>query len=174
MKKNGVILFEEKQYLGYNRYSNVRRFILAIFCFIAYFWREEADRNGELLFGLGVAILAISVLLMFVLHLHTKVTDHSIILDGLWTSKRVKIDLGSIVSVRAVPSRKFLLSRPVYNLHWKGAIKFYTRGKEGVELIDVDGLVYVVGSQMSGQLVQLLQQLIGKRGSKSVADLPEK
>ncbi|MBL4754960.1 MAG: hypothetical protein JKY52_15360 [Flavobacteriales bacterium] len=173
MENNAEILFEEKQYLGYNRYSNVRRLILAIFCFIAYFWRGESDPNGELLFGLGVAIMAISVLLMFVLHLHTKVTDHSIILDGLWTSKRVKIDLGSIVSARAVPSRKFLLSGPVYNLHWKGAIKFYCRGREGVELIDADGLVYIIGSQMSGQLVQLLQQLIEKRGSEPVADLPE-
>ena len=162
MENNGEILFEEKQYLGYNRYSNVRRFILGMFFFIAYFWREEQEKNGDLLFLMGAAILMISVLLMFVLHLHTKVTDHSITLDGLWTSKKVKIDLGSIVSARAVPSRKFLLSRPVYNLHWKGAIKFYCRGKEGVELIDTDGLVYIIGSQMSGQLAQLLKELIAK------------
>ena len=165
MESNSEILFEEKQYLGYNRYSNVRRFVLGMFFFIAYFWREEHDKNGELLFLMGVVILTISVLLMFVLHLRTSVNDHSIILDGLWTAKRVKIDLHSIVSVRAVPSRKFLLSRPVYNLHWKGAIKFYCRGKEGVELIDSDGLVYIIGSQMSGQLVQLLQELIKKNGS---------
>lgn len=167
MESNTEILFEEKQYLGYNRYSNVRRFILGMFFFIAYVWREEHDKNGDVLFLMGVVILTFSVLLMFVLHLHTKVTDHSIVLDGLWTSKRVKIDLRSIVSVRAVPSRKFLLSRPVYNLHWKGAIKFYCRGKEGVELIDSDGLVYIIGSQMSGQLVQLLQKLIKKNGSNT-------
>ena len=162
MEDSSEILFEEKQYLGYNRYSNVRRFVLGLFCFIAYFWQEDHDRNGELLFAMGVAITAISAGLMFVLHLHTKVTDHSIVLDGLWTSKRVKIDLGSIVSAKAVPSRRFLLSRPVYNLHWKGAIKFYCRGKEGVELVDSDGLVYIIGSQMSGQLAQLLQGLIKK------------
>jgi len=165
MEGKTEILFDEKQYLGYNRYSNVRRFILGMFFFIAYFWREEHDKNGEVLFLMGVAIMLISVLLMFVLHLHTKVTDHSIILDGLWTSKKVKIDLGSIVSARAVPSRKFLLSRPVYNLHRKGAIKFYCRGKEGVELIDSDGLVYIIGSQMSGQLVELLKELIVKNKS---------
>ena len=170
MSNNAEILFEEKQYLGYNRYSNVRRFVLGIFCFIAYFWQEEHDKDGELLFAMGIVIMAISVLLMFVLHLHTKVTDHSIILDGLWTSKRVKIDLGSIVSTRAVPSRKYLLSRPVYNLHRKGAIKFYCRGKEGVELIDRDGLVYIIGSQMSGQLVYLLQELIDKNKPASRSD----
>ena len=103
MENNGEILFEEKQYLGYNRYSNVRRFILGMFFFIAYFWREEHDKNGEILFWMGVTIMLISVLLMFILHLRTRVTDHSIILDGLWTSKKVKIDLGSIVSARAVP-----------------------------------------------------------------------
>ena len=167
MSSSEEILFEEKQYLGYNRYSNVRRFILGVFCFIAYFWQEEHDRNGEMLFAMGMAIMTISVILMFVLHLHTKVTDHSIILDGLWTSKRVKIDLGSIESARAVPSRRFLLSRPVYNLHWKGVIKFYCRGKEGVELVDKDGMKYIIGSQMSGQLAQLLQKLIAKNNGNS-------
>ncbi|MBL4577937.1 MAG: hypothetical protein JKX74_05655 [Flavobacteriales bacterium] len=170
MENNGEILFEEKQYLGYNRYSNLRRFTLGLFCFMAYFWQEEHNGNGELLFAMGIVILAISVILMFVLHLHTKVTDHSIVLDGLWTSKRVKIDLGSIVSAKAVPSRRFLLSRPVYNLHWKGAIKFYCRGKEGVELVDRDGMVYIIGSQMSGQLAQLLQDLIGKNGKSTSKD----
>lgn len=170
MESSDEILFEEKQYLGYNRYSNVRRLVLGLFCFIAYFWQEEHDRNGELLFAMGVAITVISVLLMFVLHLHTKVTDHSIVLDGLWTSKRVKIDLGSIVSVRAVPSRRFLLSRPVYNLHWKGAIKFYCRGKEGVELVDKDGLIYIIGSQTSGQLAHLLQELITKNDQNAATE----
>ena len=107
---------------------------------------------------------------MFVLHLHTKVTGHSIILDGLWTAKRVKIDLSNIVSVKAVPSRRFVLSRPVYNLHWKGAIKFYCRGKEGVELVDRDGIVYVIGSQMSGQLAQLLKDLISTNNNTESLD----
>jgi len=160
MENNGNVIFEEKQYLGYNRYSNVRRIVLALFCFLAYFFRVEHDRNGELLFGMGVAIMVISALLIFVLHLHTKVTETSIILDGLWTSKRIKIDLSSIVSVKSVPSKNFLLSRPVYNLHRNGVIRFYTRGKEGVELTDRDGLKYVIGSQTSGQLADLLREKV--------------
>lgn len=169
MEHSAEVLFEEKQYLGYNRYSNVRRFTLGVFCFIAYFWQEGHDRNGELLFAMGIAIMALSVLLMFVLHLHTRVTDHNVILDGLWTSKRVKIDLGSIVSVQAVPSRNFVLSRPVYNLHRKGTIRFYARGMEGVELVHKDGTQYIIGSQMSGQLVHLLQDLIQKNSQKATA-----
>ena len=159
------ILFEEKQYLGYNKYSNVRRMVLGIFCFLAYFLVENKDGSGELFFVMGITILVVSALMIFVLHLHVKVLEGSIILDGLWTSRRVKIDLNSIVSVRAVPAKRFLLMRPVYNLHWKGNIRFYTRGTEAVELIDKDGLRYVIGSQMSGQLVQILQEQINKKDS---------
>jgi hypothetical protein len=53
-----------------------------------------------------------------------------------------------------------MIGSPVYNLHWKGNIRFYTRGKEGVELIDKDGLRYVIGSQMSGQLVEIIREEI--------------
>ena len=162
MDDNGKIVFEEKQYLGYNRYSNVRRMLLGIFCFIAYYWSEENSQSGKLLFAMGIAIMVLSIVLIFILHLRTRVINGSIILDGLWTSRRVKIDLASINSARAVPSRKFLLSGPVYNLHWKGTVRFHTRGPEGVELVDKDGMRYIIGSQMSGQLAQLLQELIDK------------
>jgi len=160
MAAEGKVLFEEKQYLGYNKYSNIRRMVLGIFCFLAFYWSEENQRSTDLLFLMGICIMVFSGLLTFVLHLHTKVVDDSLILDGLWTAKRVKIDLKSIESVRAVPSRTFMISSPVYNLHWKGNIRFYTRGKEGVELIDKDGLRYVIGSQMSGQLVQIAREEI--------------
>lgn len=158
MDKN--ILFEEKQYLGYNRYSNMRRMVLAIFCFFAYYWSEDKYESAQLLFAMGISIMIISALLIFVLHLHTIVIEGSIILDGLWTARRVKIDLNSIASVRAVPAKRFILTRPVYNLHRKGNIRFYTRGKEAVELVDKDGLRYIIGSQMSGQLMQILRQQI--------------
>ena len=162
MEVEGIVLFEEKQYLGYNKYSNIRRMVLGIFCFLAFYWSEENQRSADLLFLMGIIIMVFSGLLTFILHLHTKVLDGSVILDGLWTAKRVKIDLKSIRSVRAVPSRKFMITSPVYNLHWKGNIKFYTRGKEGVELIDKDGLRYVIGSQMSGQLVEIIREEIGR------------
>ena len=163
---NNKILFEEKQYLGYNKYSNVFRMMLGIFCFLAYFWSENKNQSAELLFAMGIVIMVISALLMLVLHLHTKVTEGSIILDGLWTARRVKIDLSGIVSVRAVPSRHSVFRRPVYNLHRKGTIRFYTRGAEAIELIDKDGLRYTIGSQMSGQLVQILQQQIAQKNNR--------
>ena len=92
--------FIEKQYLGLNKMSLSRRMSLAIFCLVAYYWRENQDKAGELYFFIGIGIMIISILLLFILHFETKVKNGSIILDGLWTSRKIKIDTASIVSVK--------------------------------------------------------------------------
>ena len=150
--------FLERQYLGLNKMSLSRRIVLALFCFIAFYWRENYEKSGELFFFLGAAILVISILLVFILHFETKVQNKSIILDGLWTSRKVKIDLGSIRSVTKVKYSKFILNRSVYNLHLKGTIRFYTRGADAVELIDRDGLTYLIGSQKPEELCRVIEQ----------------
>lgn len=154
--------FEEKQYLGYNKLSFLRRMLLAAFCFFAYYWSEEQNRSGDLFFIVGMAILVISALLIFVLHLHTKVENGSLILDGLWTARKIKIDLSSIEQVRKAEYSRFFFNNSVYNLHRKGTIRFYTRGKECVELVDKDGLVYLVGSQRVDELTKVIEEAIKK------------
>ncbi len=162
-------LFEEKQYLGFNKFSALRRVVMAIFCFITYYFSDELPvmdqvlQANDLLFIMGIAILVISILLMFVLHLETVVNESSITLDGIWTARKVKIDLHSIVSVKKIPYSNYKLNGPVYNLHRKGRIKFYTRGREAVELLDKDGLRYIIGSQRAAELSKLLQQLIHQK-----------
>ena len=47
-------LFLEKQYLGYNKYSFLRRGVLALFCFVAYYWSEKYD---SAIIDLSVAIV---------------------------------------------------------------------------------------------------------------------
>ena len=148
--------FIEKQYLGLNKMSLTRRMSLAIFCFIAYYWRENHDKAGELYFFIGIGIMVISMLLFFILHFETKVINGSIILDGLWTSRKVKIDTASIISATKVKYSKYFLNRSVYNLHLKGTIRFYTRGVDAVELIDKDGLVYLIGSQKADELARVI------------------
>ena len=148
--------FIEKQYLGLNKMSLTRRMSLAIFCFIAYYWRENHDKAGELYFFIGIGIMVISMLLFFILHFETKVINGSIILDGLWTSRKVKIDTVSIVSAKKVKYSKYFLNRSVYNLHLKGTIRFYTRGVDAVELIDKDGLIYLIGSQKAEELARVI------------------
>lgn len=163
---NHNILYEEKQYLGYNRYSLVRRLALAIFCFFAYYFSPEMPEISgrvstlELLFYMGIFILLLSVILLFILHIHTKVTPNSLILDGLWTARKVKIDLNSIISVEKIPYSRYLMNRPVYNLHRKGKIRFFTRGNDAVELIDRDGLKYIIGSQKAEELTRVLKNQI--------------
>ena len=46
------VIFEESQYLGYNKLSFIRRMVLALFCFLSYYWSEnteEAIGSGNLL-----------------------------------------------------------------------------------------------------------------------------
>ena len=148
--------FIEKQYLGLNKISLSRRMVIAIFCFVIYYLRENQQKSGELLFFLGIFILIISFILVFVLHFETKIKNGSIILDGLWTARKVKIDLKSIRKCEKVLYSKFFLNRSVYNLHFKGTIRFYTRGSDAVKLTDKDGQVYLVGSQKSEELARII------------------
>ena len=152
------IKFLEKQYLGLNKMSFIRRIALAIFCFVAYYWSENYDKSGELFFSLGIAILVISALLVFVLHFETKIINGSIILDGLWTSRKVKIDINSIKSCQKVSYSRFFLNRSVYNLHYKKSIRFFTRGNDAVELTDQDGLIYLIGSQKAEELDRVINE----------------
>lgn len=158
--------FEEKQYLGYNKFSLFRRLVLAIFCFLIYFFSDEIpsltrqSSTADLMFFMGIFVLVVSVILIFVLHMKTTIENNSVVIDGLWTARRVKIDLNSIVQVNKVDYSKYLLNRPVYNLHRKGKIKFFTRGNEAVELTDKDGLKYIIGSQRPFELYRLIKNKI--------------
>lgn len=175
------ILFEEKQYLGHNRFSVFWRMLIALFCFLGYYWSENPkpvdvsgihigaypvdgiENSGQIFFLMGMIILFLSAVLIYVLHIKTIVTDTSVIVDGLWTSKRVKLDLASIAEVKRVKYSKYFLNRPVYNLHTKGKIKFYTSGNDAVELTDRDGLKYLIGSQHSVELTNILNILLSKK-----------
>lgn len=171
------VVFEEKQYLGYNKFSILRRLVLSLFCFVGYYWSqnpkpvtvsgirigaypaEHLPNSGELFFLLGITILILSVLLIFVLHLHTQVTEKTIILIGLWTKRMVRIDLKDVQRVEVVRYRKLFLKQPVYNLHYKGKVRFYSFGNEAVELVTRSGQVFRIGSQKAGELARLIDSL---------------
>ncbi len=173
------ILFEEKQYIGYNKWAIIWRTVSALFCFILYYWSENPkpveiaptietpyapidEGSGQLFFLMGIILMVLSLILIFVLHLHTKIVGSSLILDGLWTSRKVKIDLNNIVDVKKVKYSKYLLNRPVYNLHFKNKIRFFTQGNDAVEITDKDGLKYRVGSQRADELTNVIKQLMSK------------
>jgi len=140
-------VFTEKQYLGREFIPITIRLVLSMFCFAAYFFTDEREHNGGLLAIVGFAIIIISIIMGFLLHFRTRVENKSIMLDGLWTTRLVKIDLNSIVKVERKEYSRYLFNNPVYNLHSKGTIRFYCAGKEAIHLTDRDGLIYIIGSQ---------------------------
>jgi hypothetical protein len=176
--KDPEIIFEEKQYMGHNRLSIVIRLLLAMFCFIGYYWSQNPkpvqvsfftigsypiqnpDQSGIIFFVLGLCILTFSAALTYVLHISTRVINGALILDGFWTARKVKIDLHSIVGIRKARYKKNLLRRSVYNLHNKGVIRFYTSGDDFIELTDKTGIVYRIGSQKVETLFQALKKEI--------------
>ena len=150
-------VFTEKQYLGREFIPNIIRVVLALFCFAAYFFTDERERNGDLLAIVGFVIIIISIIMGFLLHFSTTVINKSILLDGLWSTRRVKIDLNSIVKVEKGSYSRYLFNNPVYNLHTKGTIRFYAAGNDAIHLTDRDGLVYIIGSQHANEFLRALK-----------------
>ena len=169
------VLFEEKQYAGFNRFSIIRRTLLALFCFGAYYWSQnpkpvdvsgihigsypagDIPNSGQLFLILGIVIVIISFLMVFTLHLHTRVSDTNIILIGLWTKRIVKIDLNNITEIKKISYTNIALKQAVYNLHKQGIIRFYSSGNEAVEITDKDGLTYRIGTKKAEELLTILR-----------------
>ncbi|MGL4599144.1 MAG: hypothetical protein ACRCYO_16610 [Bacteroidia bacterium] len=169
MAESFDIRFEEKQHHGLNRHSLLRRLLLSVFCFVAYYWSENPkpvdldlihigeypgrDHSGQLFFVLGIAILVLSGLLLFVLHMKTEVYENVLLLSGFWGARLVRIDIQGIESARKVRLKASFFNRPVYNLHSKGRIRFYTYGADAIEITMRDGLIYRIGTQRPEELL---------------------
>ena|ERR1700756_3108540 len=145
--------FVEKQYLGREFIPLTIRLVMAVFCFAAYFLTDIGSDSNQPLAIVGFAIIIISIIMGFLPHFRTRVQNKSILLNGLWTTRLVKIDLNSIVNVERAPYSRYLLNNPVYNLHSKGTIRFYAGGREAIHLTDRDGLVYVIGTHHPNELL---------------------
>ncbi len=156
-------LFHEKQYLGRDYNFISIRLVMAVFCLVAYYFTENREKNAELLLLVGCGILLVSVFMLFLLHYRTIVNKGAVILDGLWTTRLVKIDLNSIVTVEKIPYSKFFLNNPVYNLHKSGTVRFYAGGRDAVKLTDRDGLIYVIGTQRQTELFNAIQESLSAK-----------
>ncbi len=154
--------FIEKQYLGREFIPITIRLALAILCFAIYFFTFERERNGDLLLVVGFGILVISIIMGFMLHFRIRVVNKSVLIDGLWTTQLVKIDLNSITHVEQKSYSRYILNNPVYNLHKRGTIRFYTGGNCAVHLTDRDGLVYIIGSLHPNELERAILGELGK------------
>ena len=142
--------FSECQYLGrdFNRISI--RLVMAGFCMAAYF--ITPDKGSELFLVVASAILLASLVMFFVVHYRTTVINKSLVLNALFKTRLVKINLNSIVKVERRKYSNYIINSAVYNLHTNGKVRFYTSGKEAVVLTDRDGLEYVIGTQQPERL----------------------
>lgn len=150
--------FFEKQYIGRDYIRICVRLVMAAFCFAAYVYERDRDNTQDLFLIVGFGIIGISIILLFLIQYKTAVFNKSIIIDGLWTAKKVKIDLNSIVSVRKDKYNSFIFNNPQYNLHRKGSIRFYSSGNDAIVLTDRDGLEYYIGTQRPNEMLMVIQE----------------
>lgn len=162
--------FIEKQYIGRDYIRICIRLIMAAFCFAAYVYERDRDHTVDLFLVVGFGIIGVSIVLLFMIQYKTRIENKSVIIDGLWTAKKVKIDLNSIVKVRKATYSNFFFNNPVYNLHKKGSIRFYSSGKDAVVLTDRDGLEYFIGTQRPNEMYLVIKAEMEK-GSKQHINL---
>ena len=167
--------------------DRVTELLLAVFCFVAYYWSENPkpvnlelfeigeypgrDHSGQLFFILGLSILVLSAVLLFVLHMRTTVRQEAIFIDGILNARKVRIYLKGIASARKIRFRPSVFNRPVYNLHNKGRIRFYTYGNEAIELITHDGLIYRIGTQRPDELLKIIELSINQGRKRLAAEV---
>lgn len=148
----------ERQYLGFNRFGLVRRMVIAIFCFVFYFVSDESVLNRDLFFYIGLFVLALSAAALLLKHLETKIDGNKLILNGTMTSKQVEFDLTNLQAIEVLPYSRFLMNRPLFNLHRRGQLRFYTHGTMAVRFTLSDGQIVKLGTQRPEALKDALRK----------------
>lgn len=177
--------FSEKQYLGLNFFSIILRTLIALFCFVAYYWSEnpnpvytdignfrigsypakEIPKSGEIFFLMGNAVLIFSVILIFIKHIKICITDKYLIIERLWSKTLIKIDLNTINYIKRVEIENVYLQRPIFNVHKNNVIKFYTNGDEAIELVDKDNMRYIIGTAKAGEMTIVIQEFMKNKNA---------
>jgi hypothetical protein len=152
--------YSEKQYLGYNRFGIIRRTVIALFCLAVYFMSEVDDQMKETFLLLAIVILVLSIASLLIQHLETRLDGSKLTLIGPMTFKKVEMDLDGLKYVEVKPYSKFLLNRPMFNLHKKNSQRFFTYGHWCVEFETKDGQVVTLGTQRPNGLKEILSKFV--------------
>jgi hypothetical protein len=148
----------ERQYLGFNRFGLVRRMVIAIFCLVFYFVSDESVLNRNLFFYIGLFVLALSAGALLMKHLETSLLDGKLKIKGTMTSKEVEFEVTELQSVQVLPYSRFVMNRPMFNLHRRGQLRFYTHGTMAVRFTLKDGQVVKLGTQRPEALKDALSK----------------
>ncbi|WP_343531275.1 hypothetical protein [Pedobacter sp.] len=154
---DGRYTFIEKQYIGRDYIRISIRLIMAAFCFAVYVYERDRDNTVDLFLVVGFGIIGVSIILLFMVQYKTVIENKKVRIDGLWTAKKVEIDLNKIVNIRKATYSRFFFNNPVYNLHKNGTVRFFSSGKDAIVLTDRDGLEYYIGTQRPNEMYLVLQ-----------------
>jgi len=150
--------FKENQFLGFNSYSLAFRLLLAMFCFVAFFYSEDRMQNADLLFVIGIFILLLSVVLLFVKYLSIIVDNETLTLKGMWKYQRVEIPLKDIRSVEKTIYNRYHLNYPAFKVNDSKRVKFYTNGRDAVKILLQNGNEMLIGTGRADELFRILNE----------------
>ncbi|MGE6220277.1 hypothetical protein [Nubsella zeaxanthinifaciens] len=154
---DGRYTYIEKQYIGRDYIRISIRLIMAAFCFAVYVYERDRDNTVDLFLVVGFGIIAVSIVLLFMVQYKTVIENKKVIIDGLWTTKKVVIDLNQITQIKKATYSRFFFNNPVYNLHKNGTVRFFSSGRDAIVLTDRDGLEYYIGTQRPNEMYLVLQ-----------------
>lgn len=155
-------IFSEVQHLGHNRYGILRRSVVMLFCFVFYYVSSSESKTAEIFFYLGIAMLVLNMLALSVAHLRTEISGTKISLRGALSFRKAEFDLEGLRSAESKPFSRFLLNRPIFNLHRRGAHHFFTHGHWCVKFETRHGEVVKLGTQRPAELLKVLQGFLAK------------
>lgn len=155
--EDGRYTYIEKQYIGRDYIRISIRLLMASFCFGVYVHERDRGNTVDLFLVVGFGILAVSILLLFLVQFKTVIENKQMVLSGLWTTKKVVIDLNEVVDIRKSTYSKFFFNNPVYNLHKGKTIRFFSSGKDAVVLVLKNGLEYYIGTQRPNEMFLVLK-----------------
>lgn len=154
---DGRYTYIEKQYIGRDYIRICIRLIMAAFCFAVYVYERDRDNTVDLFLVVGFGIIGVSIVLLFMVQYKTVIENKRVIIDGLWTAKKVEIDLNKVTKIRKATYSRYFFNNPVYNLHKNGTVRFFSSGKDAIVLTDSDGLEYYIGTQRPNEMYLVLQ-----------------
>ncbi len=130
---------------------------MAAFCFAVYVYERDRDNTVDLFLVVGFGIIGVSIVLLFMVQYKTVIENKKVTIDGLWTTKKVVIDLNQITQIKKATYSRFFFNNPVYNLHKNGTVRFFSSGRDAIVLTDRDGLEYYIGTQRPNEMYLVLQ-----------------
>lgn len=157
---DGRYTYIEKQYIGRDYIRICIRLVMAAFCFAVYVYERDRDNTVDLFLVVGFGIIGVSIILLFMVQYKTVIESKKVIIDGLWSTKKVVIDLNNITDIRKETYSRYFFNNPVYNLHKNGSVRFFSSGRDAVVLTDRDGLKYYIGTQRPNEMYLVLQNEI--------------